>query len=427
MSTKHENPYLIRWSQFNNGEKMPFLVPRTVGLPIEAPTFWITAHRRAMGSQPNTLFNELRSLMFLYLWSDLRGIDIAERLEHGTFLTLDEIIDLVNVCGWYLNDLLSALERRSSNVTTLPRHIPTAGVQSGEKRNRLSVIHSFLEFTSAGYLSRLQPWPDRWLLYRDMRDECFGRFITHIHAIRAPNRDDFGQREGLEPEVLKRLRAVIDPDHPENPFEPQVRFRNFMMILLLMELGIRRGELLGIKLEDCDVAGKRGFITIHRRPDDIAETRFGVATKTAARKLELSHRTTRLVYEWIAYHRSELPGAAKGKDQYLIVTVPKGKPMSASNVNKTFEALRERVPGLPAEVKPHVLRHSWNDTFSEQMDKKGISEENEVKWRMKLMGWRSELTAQHYTRRTVARRSNEVLREMHDGLDIRGPKAGSNT
>ncbi|MDX0442748.1 tyrosine-type recombinase/integrase [Sinorhizobium medicae] len=405
---------------------MPFLILRDTGLPIEAPTFWITAHRRAMGSQPNTLFNELRSLMLLYLYADLRDIDIAERLSEGDFLELTEIIDLVNLCGWYLDDVLAALDRRTSNVITLARHIPKAGVQSGEKRNRLSVIRSFIEFTSAGHLSRLQAFPDRWALYRDMRKECLDYLTTYIRGIGAPNRDDVGKRKGLNPEVLKRLRTVIDPDHPENPFERQVRFRNFVMIMLFIELGIRRGELLGIKVDDCDVAGERGFVTIHRRPDDVSQTRFGVATKTVARKLELSRRTTQLVYEWIVYHRRQLPNATKGKDQYLIVTIPKANPMSSSNVNKTFEALRERVPGLPADVKPHVLRHSWNDTFSDWMDKKGISAEDEVKWRKKIMGWRSDATAQHYTRRTVEHRSNQVLREMHDNLDIRLPSEKDN-
>lgn len=400
---------------------MPFLVPAAVGVPLDAPSYWITAHRRAVGAQPNTLFNELRSLMVLYIWADLRGIDIGERLQEGTFLELSEVIDLANVCGWYLDDILSALERRSSNVITLARHVPSGGVQSGEKRNRLSVIRSFLEFTSADHLSRLQAWPNRWPLYRDMREEFLNRLGTYIRGLRAPNRDDVGQREGLDPEVLTRLRAVIDPDHPENPFQPQVRFRNFVMIRLLIELGIRRGELLGIMLEDCDVTGPRGYITIHRRPDNADDTRIapGASTKTAARKLELSPRTTQLVYEWIAYHRSKLPGAAKGKGQFLVVSIPKGEPMSPSNVNKMFEALRRRVPGLPEDVAPHVLRHSWNDTFSEHMDKNGISEEDEVKWRQKVMGWRDEASARFYLRRTVARRSNAILRELHDDLDIR--------
>ncbi|MBB1247686.1 site-specific integrase [Rhizobium sp. G21] len=418
---KNENPLIVRWSRFSNGERMPFLVRASTGVPIDAPSFWITAHRRAVGTQPNTLFNELRSLMVFYLWATLRGTDIEERLQRGTFFDLSEIIDLVNICGWKLDDLMSALERRSSNFTTLSGLIPKSGVQSGEKRNRLSVIRSFLEFTSSDHLSRLQAWPDEWAVYRAMRDECLKHFAPLIRGLRAPNRDDVGEREGLDRDVLVRLRAVIDPDHPDNPFEPQVRFRNFLIIRLFIELGIRRGELLGVMLNDCDVTGPRGYITIHRRPDNVHDTRLGsgVATKTAARKLELSPRTAQLVYEWIAYHRRKLPQAAKGKAQFLILSIPTGRPMSPSNINKIFEALRKRVPGLPDDVSPHILRHSWNDTFSEYMDSHGVSQEDEVKWRTKIMGWRNEKSARSYLRRTVARRSNEVLRVMHDDLDIR--------
>ncbi len=364
--------------------------------------------------------------MVLYLWADLSRLDLMERITEGTFFSLAEIIDLSNICGWYLQDILAALDRKASNVTTLASHLPMGNVQSGEKRNRLNVIRSFLEFTSTDHLSRLQAWPNRWALYRDMREECLNHFTAHIKGLRAPNRDDVDEREGLDPAALARLREVIDPDHPENPFEQQVRFRNFLMIRLLIELGIRRGELLGIMLSDCDVTGERGFITIHRRPDNPHDTRSGaaVASKTTARKLELSARTTQLVYEWITHHRSKLPGTKKGKSQFLIVSIPSGKPMSLSNVNKMFTALRTRVSDLPKEVAPHVLRHTWNDTFSEYIDKAGVSEEDEVEWRKRIMGWRNEGSARSYLRRTVRRRSNDVLRVMHDDLDIRVENEG---
>jgi integrase len=86
-----------------------------------------------------------------------------------------------------------------------------------------------------------------------------------------------------------------------------------------------------------------------------------------------------------------------------------------------MERLRRAVTGLPDDLTAHVLRHSWNDWFSAEMDKKGISEEQEVKWRKRLMGWRSEDTARHYLRRTVRQRSNEFLRDMQEQLDVQTP------
>jgi integrase len=89
---------------------------------------------------------------------------------------------------------------------------------------------------------------------------------------------------GREAEVI-RLRAVVEPDHPENPFEPKVRFRNYLIIRLLLDLGIRRGELLGIRVEDCRL-GSNGTVTVHRRPDDPDDPRkVQPSSKTEARLL----------------------------------------------------------------------------------------------------------------------------------------------
>ncbi|MBA4784385.1 MAG: site-specific integrase [Rhizobiales bacterium] len=401
---------------------MPLLIGASSSMPLEAPAYWIVAYRRPSGSQPNTLFNELRSLMYLYLWADLRGVNVSERLREGLFLSLGEIIDLVGFCGRRLKDILPELQDHRAKVVRLPRHKPlkNSGVHSGEKRNRLYVIRSFMEFTTADHLSQLQQWPDRWLAFDKMRRECLDRMHEYINGIPAPNRDDVGQIEGLEPEVIKRLLAVVEPDHPENPFRYEVRFRNYLIVRLLIELGIRRGELLGLYVSDFVLTGGKGStVTIHRRPDDQNDfRRESPSAKTAARLLPLSARGAELVHEWVIRYRARMPLAKH--NPFLIVAGPDGRPMSLSNINKIFRVLRERVSGLPAELAPHMLRHSWNDAFSKQIDGKGnISPEDEIKWRARLMGWSSEKTAHHYLHRTIRRRSNEFLAEMQEQFDVK--------
>ncbi|MEP9373073.1 tyrosine-type recombinase/integrase [Mesorhizobium sp. KR1-2] len=397
---------------------MPFLVPVDTGVPLAAPTFWIVAHRRALGRQPSTLYNELRSLMWLYLWAAARGVDIQQRLREGAFFALTEIIDIVNFCGRFTADALQEIDERSSKLSRLARRRKDSGrsVQSAEQRNRLAAISSFIEFTSADFLSVLAPWPQRWDHYNAVRTQCLDRLRGYTGGLAKPRRDDLGLPEGLEAAALKRLREVIEPDHPDNPFQPEVRFRNYFIIRLLLELGLRRGELLGVKLSDCNL-GSTGSLTVHRRPDDPDDPRRDKpSAKTAARVLALNGRMTELAHEWVVHYRAKIPGARR--HLFLVVNSRTGGPMSKSNLNKIFEALRHRVPGLPAELSPHILRHSWNDAFSETMDRKGIPGAQEVKWRARLMGWRSEFTARNYLRRTVRRRSNEVLKEMQDGLNI---------
>ncbi|MBO9184570.1 tyrosine-type recombinase/integrase [Rhizobium sp. L80/93] len=415
------NPFSLTWGKFANGERMPFLVSPETGVPLEQPTYWITADRRAMGMQPNTLSNELRGLSYLYLWAAARGVNVSIRLSEGVFFSLSEVVDIANFCGLYVADAAKQMASPSPKVVSLNSRRTSKRVQAGEKQNRLTAIRRFIEFTSADCLSQLSAWPQKWSHYNAVRNECLKTLDGQRKGLVRRNNDDVGQREGLAEDVIKRLRDVIQPDHPENPFNSNVRFRNYVIVLLFLNLGVRRGELGGVMVADCSL-GSKGTLTIHRRPDNPNETRrVAAATKTAARVLPLGGRLTELLHEWITQYRSKISGARR--HPYLIVSSETGKPMSLSNFNKIMDRLRQAVPGLPKELTPHTLRHSWNDWFSEESDKKGFTDEDEVKWRKRLMGWRSEDSAAHYLRRTVRRRSNAVLEAMQNELVIgrRGP------
>lgn len=396
---------------------MPFLIRSATGVPVAAPTYWILSRRRPSGNQANTLHNDLRALLHLYLWAEVRGVSIEDRLESGALLTLAEIADLDTFCGRSLADALTELPgarapipRRSKRVTG--RRQATSLPQ---KRNRLTAIHSFLEHASADFLSQLQRWPDRWSHYRGVRNDCLRWIKFRYEAIAKPRGDDLGAREGLPEETVNRLRAVIEPDCPENPFEARVRFRNYLIVRLLLDLGIRRGELLGIYVSDCNLGGRT--IVVHRRPDNPEDPRtVQPSSKTNARELPVGGRLAELLYEWIVHYRPKIAGARK--HPFLIVDSNEGRPLSLSSVNKLIAALRNRVPGLPERLSAHVLRHCWNDAFSDAMDRMGVPEDQEAQWRARLMGWRNLESAKDYLRRTVRQRSDKALLEIQDGLDI---------
>ena len=152
------NPYAIRWSKFRDGERMPFLVQAATGLPLPAPTYWIVSKRRPSGNQANSLHNDLRALMYLYLWADARRVDLNERFEAGGLLTLVEVADLDTFCGRYLEEAIAELPNHASGLIRLEIKNSKARrrtVNLVEKRNRLAAIHSFIEYISADHLSRL--------------------------------------------------------------------------------------------------------------------------------------------------------------------------------------------------------------------------------------------------------------------------------
>ena len=49
------------------------------------------------------------------------------------------------------------------------------------------------------------------------------------------------KRLRLTEEQQIRLFEIVKPGAPENPFRPETQYRNFMLLLLYLELGIRHG------------------------------------------------------------------------------------------------------------------------------------------------------------------------------------------
>jgi hypothetical protein len=178
---------------------MPFLVTAATGLPLQAPTYWIVSRRRPSGSQPNTLHNDLRALMYLYLCADARGVDLQDRLESGALLTLTEVADVDTFCGRYLDEAIAELPEQAGGVIRLEVRNSKARrrtVNLVGKRNRLTAISSFVEYTSADYLSRLPLWPEGWSHYNSVRDNCLQWISSRCEAIKKPSRNSLGAREG---------------------------------------------------------------------------------------------------------------------------------------------------------------------------------------------------------------------------------------
>jgi hypothetical protein len=146
---------------------MPFLVRAATGQPLQAPTYWIVSKRRPSGSQPNTLRNDLRALIYLYLWADTRGMDLQDRFESGALLTLTEVADLDTFCGRYLEEAIAEFPGKAGGVIRLEVRNSKARrrtVNLVEKRNRLAAIHSFVEYAPSRIWPSLRRRCSDWAL-----------------------------------------------------------------------------------------------------------------------------------------------------------------------------------------------------------------------------------------------------------------------
>ncbi len=414
--------YAVRVVLMTSGERLPMLFNRESGLPLFAPTIYTLTENRQRNRASNTIERVLRELEVLLTFLDAREICLDERLRVGQLLSLAEIDGLVRQCGLPTSEfeahnqkLDEGASNRAFSVTQLERFrmrsspIPQKGISTVTASNRIRTIQAYLS----------------WLIRLHLSQQDIGtavgaelastqQFVLTSLAARIPGkkgRNIVGLREGASPEVLSLLLEVINPVSPANPWlSEHARMRNSLAICWLLQLGLRRGELLNVKIEDINF--QKEVVMIARRPDDPDDPRNRQPkVKTRDRRIPLSHELAAATHHYITSIRATLEGARS--HSFLFVADRSGAPMALDTLNKVFRVLRQKVSEMPADITPHVLRHSWNDKFSESVDKKGLAPEEEKKLRSFLMGWsETSESAMTYTRRHVRNKANEVSLAM---------------
>ena len=364
--------------------------------------------------------------MVFLLFLDLRKIDIDERLCAGHLLSLGEIEELVRICRLPLEKINSMLD------ASLVSGYQSISVVSLEKLRMRSPGHAGVEISPDSAATRLRNIRDylSWLAMDRMSKhgidaslrlslESSRYHTSHAIDARLPSGSNnpfgFNQREGLEPEMVDRILKVTNPQSAENPWSDEhARYRNALIIEWLLSLGLRRGELLNVRIDD--IKFRESTVRIARRADDPNDPRKNQPkVKTKGRIIPISSGLMDKTNDYILNNRSMIRGA--GKHDVLFVSSANGGPLSIPSLNKIFNVLRKNCPDMPDTVFPHIFRHTWNERFSEQMDANAVGEEAEKKARSYLMGWsETSGTAATYTRRHIRKKAQEASLAMQDRM-----------
>ena len=351
---------------FRNGERHSVL-SRPGDLPVHEATLYLAGYRKR-GRAANTIHAVCMTLALLYRELDRADIDLLQRLRQGQFLTVQELNRLVDAVQYWLADLSDedADERGGSNVIDIKRIRirrksaveETKSVSVATQATRLRYIADYLGFL-ATYMGAALSSPLRKELAFE-RDRALEAFRVQIPPV--SKRAKLGAREGLSKEDQDRLLKVINPDSPENPWELGfVRQRNRLIVVLLLATGMRRGELLGLQIRDLDQRLPK--LRIIRRADASEDPRrIQPNTKTNDRELELRPAIMRDVWSYINHHRKKIKAARKYPQ---LIVADEGQPLSLKSIDKIFVQLRNACPGLPVTLTSHVMRHTWNERFSE--------------------------------------------------------------
>lgn len=421
------NPYVLRVLRFANSERFPILVKRSTAEPIFNTCVYCISELRTQNLASSTIDSVLRALMVLFIFFDARKIDFRERLRQGTGLLIWEIDELMSQCKKPLELLVEELDSIPGENKSVKRIMKLENV-----RQNYRAVKDFEPVSNAGararYIRNYLAWQMDRQISIEAENETKKLLIIHakkstIEGIdaRIPTdrkRDDLDHREGLDEKNYELLKKIVRPDSELNPWKGEFfRYRNFLCVLLLGSLGIRRGELLGLQIEDIKLSDQT--IKIYRKADNPNDPRLVMPqTKTLDRVLPLSDELTDLIRYYIMFIRCQKVGA--NKRDFLIISSGRGNPMATRTLNAIFEGIVRFDPVLFSNLSPHVLRHTLNDALSEHFDFLKLSTNDEIKLRNQMMGWgpKSKM-AETYTKRHTRKKANKVLLDVQKNIGVK--------
>lgn len=396
------------------------MLVRVGGLPVHEATLFLNRFRMR-GCAANTLHGVCTTLAFFYRWLEDMEIDLLARLEEGKFLTDPELYRLADITQYRAEDLPDDKDRKSSKTQVISlnrvgvngkrKQDVRQSVVVGSQATRLRYIKSYLAFL-AGYIAATLTATKSAKLEVEAK-----RGVATLSA-QIPwksNRATLGSRVGVTKEQQDRLLAVVNPNSPANPWVRDfVRQRNWLIILLLLASGIRRGELLNLQISDLMQCEPR--FNVLRRPDSAADHRVLQPTpKTRERTIELLPAVMRQVWRYVSL-RHKIKAARQ--HPFLIVSED-GDALSYKTIDKIFADVRRAWPDLNTGLSSHVMRHTWNERFSEQAEEMEIDATAEERARVEQQGWKdNSKTSQVYTRRYAARKGREISRKLQEKLDV---------
>ncbi len=382
-------------------------------MPLFHPNLFVTTQVRNKSNSVAAMESALSGINVLLSFCEERGIDLNVRFLQREFFSLGEMDGIRDYCqqdfGKRKNESLENVRSINSKVRQKP--IRKTGLAS--EYMRLSHIAKYVEWLAT---ILLEGAVDR----KTALDIAKMKKGFESRRPSGKGRNQLGREKGLTKEQEIALLDVVLPGSEHNPFEDKgTQVRNQLMILLLLHLGIRSGELLNIRVTDVDWS--RNQIVIARRADEKTDPRRRQPlVKTLDRRLPVKDTLVQAMHNYVIHFRREVPGARK--HEYLLVThksgPTQGQPMSRSTLIKVIDMVAQADPSL-ACLHAHELRHTWNNRFSEFMDAmvNAPKPQEQESQRSFLQGWKPDSgTAATYTKRFTREKANEASLKLQDGI-----------
>jgi integrase len=292
----------------------------------------------------STLASDLRGVAELYAWAEaVARIDLDAMLERSELPTGRQLESLISFMrnkaapgGVDLNSL-ATVATKALSIRTFLRW---AADPANQGRSRRKTVPQLAE-EHAMVSTLFQP---------------LGRLAARSQRIRPLLPNELERIDALCGPVRNQEGRIILPCrfHGHNPFRPETRLRNWLMVTLALQCGHRRGELLKTRLDDIPRSTDVGMKVLRRPHDPTDSRRYKLRAKTAERVLPISHGIRIGLRAYLTLPHPQ--GRPNGRSPYLIVAIG-GKPLSISAADGIVKVIAQHTQ--IEDLSWHSFRHTW--------------------------------------------------------------------
>jgi integrase/recombinase XerD len=188
---------------------------------------------------------------------------------------------------------------------------------------------------------------------------------------------------------IEALMGVCDPT-------TAIGFRDQMIMLLLLDTGIRVSELAGLKLSDIH----EDYIVV-------------VGKGSKQREIGISPVLSKHLWKYIRFYRKPV-----NPTEPLLLLSYRGLPLAAATIDDILSELRRRAGITDVRVSPHVFRHTFARTY--------LAKGGDVYKLSRLMGHTGVEVTQIYLKdvRAAEARQGQAELSLLESLDIGKQKRG---
>jgi site-specific recombinase XerD len=402
-------PMKLIQCRYSSGQRVPLLVQTgdVAPLPMLVPFIYVQLKLRYRAY--NTAAAHLRAIQAFYTYAKTRGLDIDEAILACHFESILALLDGYAIwlqSGRHADNLIARIG--TAEMAPFPQIDPRTRDQY------LRLLKLYLSWCVTRYIPRAHQnsttLANIEVVFADVADVIERRFESHIINVRP----DHARYRSLTDTQLQIIRTLIRPSATENPFPERLQLRNWLMIELLLETGIRRGELLKLYTTDINQGSQHAYVSVNDREHDPGDPRAEEpALKTHGRTVGISAQLYE-VYE--RYIQSERRPMRDGKPmklpyRYLFIS-DRGRPLSiralSSVLDRLFLTIELAHPGLLPTLSAHDFRHTFADRFLAYLvEQRGYDLERATDELRRVCGWSETSTMpRRYASRYLAESAN---------------------